>query len=374
MKAELEAALARAKIQFQGATRVSPSPDVVVAEPKKKVLKLEKALEVFGDSTGPEVDFLKKALAKAHEVARERPLEVQIKECREFISRSEQRVARLEADQQAELALLTEGKSRLSRLESQQLEAPRQQPEPGVTELEQRNQALVRECEALRAAATPVLHQEKPIWCSERCPSLDNIPPVPDDARRGRVVKLSKLRVEKCVGVWGSRHHRFSGQTGGARSFQVGSSYRGCPHVRAYIEQSRRGGCETEVFGRQVNIAVHGGEPSPTRGPGIVVQSTRVVRTVHSRCGIRVGKAAKRRRRVVASDTELDPQSNLLDDLEKSQVAFSLVVRPSRSSRRLVLIGCSQDTTVVAPSNVERLSSFQTDPAWLRTRRNIHQQ
>ena len=134
MKAELEAVLARVKVQFQGTTRVSPSPDVVVAEAKKKVFRLEKALEVFGDSTGPEVDFLKKALAKAHEAARERPLEIQIKECREFITRSEQRLARLEADRQAEVALLTEGKSRLSRLESQQSEAPRQQPEPGVTE------------------------------------------------------------------------------------------------------------------------------------------------------------------------------------------------------------------------------------------------
>ena len=69
----------------------------------------------------------------------------------------------------------------------------------------------------------------------------------------------------------------------------------------------------------------------------------------------------------------------MLDDLEESQVASSLVVRLSRSSRRLVLIGGSQDTTVVAPSNVDlhpdqRLSSFQMDPTWLRTRKNIHQQ
>ena len=119
MKGELEAALARAEIQFQGTTRVSPSPDVAVAEAKNKVFRLAKALEAFGDSTGAEVDFLKKALVKAHEAVRERPLEVQIKECQEFISRSEQRLARLEADRQAELALLTEGRSRLSRLESQ---------------------------------------------------------------------------------------------------------------------------------------------------------------------------------------------------------------------------------------------------------------
>ena len=41
----------------------------------------------------------------------------------------------------------------------------------------------IRECDALRAAATPVLHQEKPDWCSEGCPSLDNIPPVPDNVQ-----------------------------------------------------------------------------------------------------------------------------------------------------------------------------------------------
>ena len=35
VKTELEAAVARAKIQFQGTTRVSPSPDVAVAEAKK---------------------------------------------------------------------------------------------------------------------------------------------------------------------------------------------------------------------------------------------------------------------------------------------------------------------------------------------------
>ena len=43
----------------------------------------------------------------------------------------------------------------------------------------------------------------------------------------------------------------------------------------------------------------------------------------------------------------------MLDDLEESQVTGSLVVRPGRSSRKLVLIGGSQDTTVVAPSNVD---------------------
>ena len=59
------------------------------------------------------------------------------------------------------------------------------------------------------------------------------------------------------------------------------------------IEQSHRGGCETEVSGRQVSIAVHGGELSPLSGCGTMVQSTRVERSVRSRHGfrgIRVGR------------------------------------------------------------------------------------
>ena len=52
VKAELEAALDRAKIQFQGKIRISPTPDVVVSEAKKNVFRLEKALEAFGDSRG----------------------------------------------------------------------------------------------------------------------------------------------------------------------------------------------------------------------------------------------------------------------------------------------------------------------------------
>ena len=63
---------------------------------KVKVTRLEMALEVMGDSSGAEVDCLQRALAKAQEAARERPLEIQMKECREFISRAEHRVAKLQ--------------------------------------------------------------------------------------------------------------------------------------------------------------------------------------------------------------------------------------------------------------------------------------
>ena len=91
--------------------------------------------------------------------------------------------------------------------------------------------------------------------------------------------------------------------------------------------------------------------------------NARVMRSAQSRYGhrgIRVGEASnpgpgvKRRRRVVdssksvsGSDTEIDPDSTMLDDLEReSQVPGVLVgARAGRSSRRLVLIGGSQDTT-----------------------------
>ena len=56
----------------------------------------------MGDSSRAEVDCLQRALAKAREAVQERPLEVQIKECREFTSRAEHRVAKLEAHVVAE--------------------------------------------------------------------------------------------------------------------------------------------------------------------------------------------------------------------------------------------------------------------------------
>ena len=70
----LEAALSSLGPEDSGA-RAQLKPE----EAKLKVTRLEKALEVMGDSSGAEVDCLQRALAKAQEAARERPLEVQIK-------------------------------------------------------------------------------------------------------------------------------------------------------------------------------------------------------------------------------------------------------------------------------------------------------
>ena len=85
-----EAALTCARAQSKPKPRVSMSPDIAIEEAKLKATKLEKAL---GNSSGAE-DCLQRALAKAREAAWERPLEVQIKECREFINRAEHGVWR----------------------------------------------------------------------------------------------------------------------------------------------------------------------------------------------------------------------------------------------------------------------------------------
>ena len=153
---ELEAALTRVRAQLKPKPRVSNSPDVAREEAKLKVTRLEKALEAMGDSSGAEVDCLQRALAKAQEAARERPLEIQMKECREFMSRAEHRVVKLEADVMAEKNLLEEGRARLSRLEQQsQALRPPVVPSSRVAELEQQINALVQERDAFRAVAIP---------------------------------------------------------------------------------------------------------------------------------------------------------------------------------------------------------------------------
>ena len=81
---------------------------------------------------------------------------IQMKECREFISRAEHRVAKLEADAMAEKNLLEEGRARLSRLEQQSKASPPPVvPSSRVAELEQQINALVQERDAFRAAAIP---------------------------------------------------------------------------------------------------------------------------------------------------------------------------------------------------------------------------
>ena len=67
--------------------------------------RLEKAVEALGDYDGPELAGLKE------------PIDVQITQCKEFIERSEKRLAKIEAERIAETKLLEEGRAWLFCLE-----------------------------------------------------------------------------------------------------------------------------------------------------------------------------------------------------------------------------------------------------------------
>ena len=100
------------------------SPDAARQAARERVAKLQQALVVLGETSGPEVDGLRSALAKAQKSASEPTLEVQDTECKSFIARAEKRVAALDAQRAQEVASLEEGRARLIRLESAALEAP----------------------------------------------------------------------------------------------------------------------------------------------------------------------------------------------------------------------------------------------------------
>ena len=110
------------------------SPNAARQAARDRVAKLQQALVVLGETSGPEVDGLRSALAKAQKSASEPTLEVQVTECKSFIARAEKRVAALDAQRAHEVASLEEGRARLIRLESVALEAPQvARPPPEVS-------------------------------------------------------------------------------------------------------------------------------------------------------------------------------------------------------------------------------------------------
>ena len=94
------------------------NPDVVRDAARNQISKLEKALEVLSDSTGPAVDALKSELEKARQAAKVPPLNVQVSSTQDFIRRSERRLAELEEEHTAESKLLEEARERLRQLEA----------------------------------------------------------------------------------------------------------------------------------------------------------------------------------------------------------------------------------------------------------------
>ena len=95
------------------------SPDAVRQEARERVVKLQRALEVLGETSGPEVEGLRSALEKATKLSSEPAVEVQITECKGFLARAEKRLAELDAQRVLEVASLEEGRARLQRLEAE---------------------------------------------------------------------------------------------------------------------------------------------------------------------------------------------------------------------------------------------------------------
>ena len=128
-KEQIQEALRRAK---EGRQPVRVNPDTVKAEAAAKVERLQKALDASGALGGREVDAFKKALKKAQEVARERPVAELVKECTDFIERSTKRISKLKTELEAETGLLEDSRARLTRLEAQSAPAPVQPPDWGA--------------------------------------------------------------------------------------------------------------------------------------------------------------------------------------------------------------------------------------------------
>ena len=99
------------------------NPDNSREAARLKVVKLEKALEVMGDSQGPAVECMKLELEKARNGEN-----VEVEECRKFIIRPEKRISELDAERESEVVALDEAKERLLRMEAEQAAVPSEDP------------------------------------------------------------------------------------------------------------------------------------------------------------------------------------------------------------------------------------------------------
>ena len=88
------------------------SPDLARVTAQERARKLEKALEVMSDVEGPAVEAIRVELKKAQNAAAVPTLDVQIQQCESFITRSERRLAEIDAEHVAEEESLTEAKAR----------------------------------------------------------------------------------------------------------------------------------------------------------------------------------------------------------------------------------------------------------------------
>ena len=105
------------------ATRPHVVRQKVVSAAQERVQKLEWALEVLGEDSGPEFQVLQNSLKKAKSAAQSVPGGVQLEQSLKFVERSEKRLRVLDEERAKEARLLEEAKQRVARLRSELAEA-----------------------------------------------------------------------------------------------------------------------------------------------------------------------------------------------------------------------------------------------------------
>ena len=110
------------------------------------VQKLQQALNILGDTEGPEVDGLRAALKRAETAAQGVPVDKQVKDCEAFLSRARAHLEELEQKRAVVAASINAAEQRLVILKMQQDCAP--PPPPDTTAEVQRLQDLVSHLQA----------------------------------------------------------------------------------------------------------------------------------------------------------------------------------------------------------------------------------
>ena len=103
----------------KGAPQVGTKPrinhDVAREMAQTKVSRLEKAEEAMGDMHGLVVEVVKAELMKARTASKKPSVDVEINECRKFITTAERRIKELDTERAKECTLLAEAQEHLER-------------------------------------------------------------------------------------------------------------------------------------------------------------------------------------------------------------------------------------------------------------------
>ena len=120
-----------------------------------RVQKLQQALNILGDTEGPEVDGLRAALKRAEIAAQGVPVDKQVKDCEAFLSRARAHLEELEQKRSVVAASINTAEQRLVILKMKQDCAP--PPPPDTTAQVQRLQDLVSHLQAqVRGGVDPL--------------------------------------------------------------------------------------------------------------------------------------------------------------------------------------------------------------------------